>query len=73
MINPLAVTSGGYLNCPLSVVSDGYLVCDTIVTEIEKEHGVYRRYEDPDSLKNLIEREDEEIMVIIAAFLEINQ
>lgn len=83
---PLHVATGGYLCSPLSVASDGYLCLVTFTEDkilVKKKQGgvatsVPRyspvRYVDPTERVRLIReqilKEEEEIMIIIKAFLK---
>lgn len=69
MITPLAIATDGYLHCPLSVSANGYLICEVTTdgvtggtTEYMPARGIFKKQ---------LMQEDEEIMVILSAFMRI--
>jgi len=82
-ISPIDIATDGYLNSPLAVAADGYLTLFTVST-VKKGGGGQkgglqhpRNYTvTPDQLDDLraqLEREDEEIIAIVMAAMEVIQ
>lgn len=82
-VSPIDVATDGYLNSPLSVAADGYLTLFTVVTKPKGGGGQKGGLQHPrtytvtpdqiDDLRAQLEREDEEIIAIVMAAMEVLQ